>query len=97
MEGENDMDVQPRKVMKREIKTVKTRDSHTERLFDNWGVFPVTSKFVILLYIAVGLSLSGFHLYIAYFGLIEAWAVRAVHVTLVLLLIYLMPRSKSVD
>lgn len=90
------MDSPPQTGSKREIKTAKARDSYTERLYDNWRAFPVGSRFILVLYIATGLALSGFHLYTAYFGLIEAWAVRAVHVTLVLLLIYLTPRSTGV-
>ncbi|MBE0557871.1 MAG: hypothetical protein IH628_11620, partial [Proteobacteria bacterium] len=91
------MDSQAGPVMKREIVAAKVRDSYTERLIDNWKVFSVGSRFTILLYICAGLGLSGFHLYTAYFGLIEAWAVRAVHVTLVLIVIYLTPRSKTLD
>jgi TRAP transporter 4TM/12TM fusion protein len=81
----------------RDVRAVKIRDSFTEMLVDNWQVFPVGSKFTLFLYIAAGLALSGFHLYTAYFGLLEAWAFRAVHVTLVLLVVFLSPRSRTVD
>ena len=77
------------------IETGKERKSYFENLIQNWKVFPVPTKFVLLLYIAFALSLALFHLYTAYFGLYEAWAQRAVHVTLILILIYFSPRKRQ--
>ncbi|MDH4266732.1 MAG: TRAP transporter permease [Deltaproteobacteria bacterium] len=75
------------------IQSEQGRKSYFEHLIQGWSSFRVGTKFVLVLYIALALSLSSFHLYTAYFGLYESWAQRAVHVMFILLIVYFTPRK----
>jgi TRAP transporter 4TM/12TM fusion protein len=73
----------------------RERRTHLERLIEKWGTFDVGTRFRLILYIGIALSLASFHLYTAYFGLYEAWAQRAVHLILILMLVFFTPRKKE--
>jgi TRAP transporter 4TM/12TM fusion protein len=71
------------------------RKSFIEELIRGWEKFQTGSRFLLILYISIALSLAGFHLYTSYFGLYESWAQRAVHVMLILLIVYFTPRKEQ--
>jgi TRAP transporter 4TM/12TM fusion protein len=73
----------------------RERRTHLERLIEKWGTLEVGTKFRLIWYIVIALSLASFHLYTAYFGLYEAWAQRAVHLILILMLVFFTPRKKE--
>jgi TRAP transporter 4TM/12TM fusion protein len=73
----------------------RERRTHLERLIEKWGTLDGGAKFRLIWYIAIALSLAGFHLYTAYFGLYEAWAQRAVHLILILMLVFFTPRKRE--
>lgn len=47
------------------------------------------NKIIKKLYFLIAISLSGFSLYTAYFGLLESWKHRMIHLTLILALVFL--------
>jgi TRAP transporter 4TM/12TM fusion protein len=55
----------------------------------------IFTRTIIWLFISVAILLSSFHIYLAGFGVIEAWRQRSIHLTLILLLVYLIPDQKE--
>lgn len=75
----------------------KKGDTFLEILSQDWTTLVLTNKCTLVLYIGLALGLSGFHLYTAYFGLLEAWSQRAVHLDLVLMLVFFTPQKKEIE
>jgi TRAP transporter 4TM/12TM fusion protein len=65
----------------------------TEGLINSWKEKSVLTRIVISLYVLVAVTFSGFHLYLAAFGGLEAWRQRSVHLVFVLLLVFLLPKK----
>ncbi|HYE83461.1 MAG TPA: TRAP transporter permease [Clostridia bacterium] len=53
------------------------------------------TRVIIWLFIIVAISLSLFHMYLSGFGVLEAWRQRSIHLTLILLLVFLIPNQKE--
>lgn len=50
-----------------------------------------SKKYWLLIYLIVTISMSMFHLYTAYFGILESWHQRSIHLGFVLIIAFLIP------
>jgi len=80
-----------------DLKTAREEKTFLERIVSEWAILRSGTKLILTLYILICLSLSIFHLYTSYFGLLEAWAQRSVHLLIVLLVVFFTPRKKITE
>lgn len=69
----------------------------TEGLVTEWKQKSVFTRLMNSLYVLVAITFSGFHLWLAAFGGLEAWRVRSLHLIFVLTLVFLLPNKKKDD